>query len=256
MWVLDLVCGGTLLIGYVHRECQAFDLGGRMLKIVINRLPMPLGTHQIFSTCLDIGRHPPQRRSLCPARHKESDGIKSEGGGQSFESLETTSHHPQEIINTSRLGKQLSTNWPLSRLCERSLHVWGRCFMGGCALRFTRPPGALVQICDFWSMKCFGVMVYVCGHPAENNAFCLLDEKEHKELRRGFRQHTAERGWPLTTAWTLGRTVFNFMMLQAIVHTHARSKSLPNSHPPDAVLTGPYGQEITVTLPCLLLTLD
>lgn len=67
--------------------------------------------------------------------------------------------------------------------------------MGGQGtLRFTRPPGALVQLCDFWSMKCFGVMVHVCGHPAENNAFCLLGEKEHAGQRRGLGQQTAERG--------------------------------------------------------------
>jgi len=81
--VFILVSCGTLLIEYFRSECQAFDLGGRMLKIAIKRLPMPLGTHQIFSTCLDIGKHPPQRRSLCPVRHKEwaRDGIKTDGGG-------------------------------------------------------------------------------------------------------------------------------------------------------------------------------
>ncbi|KAK9958381.1 hypothetical protein ABG768_010505 [Culter alburnus] len=44
---------------------------------------------------------------------------------------------------------------------------------GLCCLHLTRAPGARVQLCDFWSMKCFGVMVHVCGHPSENNAFCL-----------------------------------------------------------------------------------
>lgn len=121
---------------------------------------MPLGTHQIFSTCLDIGRHPPQRRSLCPVRHKESNGIKRDGGGQSWESPETTSHHPQEIINTSRLGKQLSTNWPLSRLCESSLHVWGRCFMGGCALCVL--PDLLVLLCNSAISGAWSALVWWC----------------------------------------------------------------------------------------------
>lgn len=73
--------------------------------------------------------------------------------------------------------------------CVRQVLHGGLCFM-----RFTRAPGALVPLCDFWSMKCCGVMVHVCGRSAENNAFCLLGEKEHAELRRGLGQQTAERG--------------------------------------------------------------
>lgn len=33
---------------------------------------------------------------------------------------------------------------------------------GLCCLYLARAPGALVQLYDFWSMKCFGVMVHVC----------------------------------------------------------------------------------------------
>lgn len=58
------------------------------------------------------------------------------------------------------------------------------------SLRLTTAPGALVQLCGFWSMKCFRMMVHVCGRPAENNAFCLLGEKEHKELWRGLKQES------------------------------------------------------------------
>lgn len=237
-------------MGYVHRGCQAFDLGGRMLKIAINRLPMPLGKHQIFSTCLDIGKHPPQRLSLCPVRHKERERWNKEGWGWIvLRETETASHHPQDIINTSRLGKQLSTNWPLSQLSQSSPHVWGRCFMGGCAVCVW--PELLVLVCNSAISGAWSALVWWCTSVVARLKIMPSVCTENCKEDSGNRLQRGDDLWPSTGLFE--ELLISWHSKRVCKHTlKSAAKFLSSRCSPDR----PIWARNHVTLPCLPLTLD